>query len=120
MNDIEIYCKKCNSPLKEETRVCDKCGSSERVIHIVIQDEVKLYDGIRLKSKRNKKQIYDFIDGHESSQSHIIVYKRRIIDKEKDYYFEQIEDIDGNIIHICEENLSEHIGHGQPKNRKDE
>jgi hypothetical protein len=43
----------------------------------------------------------------------------RIIDREKDLYKEVVKDPDtGEIVHECEEPLSQHIGHGTAKCKK--
>lgn len=115
MDTTEIYCKDCNNLLKNEIDVCEKCGSSEKIIHLTVTDEIKLFDQIRIKSKGNKKFLQDYIDGYESSVTYTMVHKKRIIDKIEDYYIEEIKDLDGNLIHRCEEKLSEHSGHGYAK-----
>jgi hypothetical protein len=47
--------------------------------------------------------------------------KERVIDREEDFYFERITDLEtGEVIHHCEEPLSSHQGHGGAKAKKKE
>jgi len=47
--------------------------------------------------------------------------KVRIIDKDNDRYFEKIVDpVTGEIVHLCDEALSAHWGHGSAKKKKDQ
>ena len=43
------------------------------------------------------------------------VHKKRMINNRADRYFEHVEDEAGNVIHHCDELLSEHRGHGSAK-----
>lgn len=44
------------------------------------------------------------------------VRKRCVIDRERDEYLEHIEDYEtGQVLHHCQEPLSEHRGHGDAK-----
>jgi hypothetical protein len=63
-------------------------------------------DGIGVKAKRlGQKKPY--------------VHRQRVIDRDNDRYFEKITDYDtGEIIHYCEEPLSQHINHGSAKSKK--
>lgn len=47
------------------------------------------------------------------------IKKKRIIDKDKDYYYEHVEDYEGKVIHHCEEPLSKHYNHGSAKKIND-
>jgi hypothetical protein len=55
----------------------------------------------------------------EPSRSHKLekhVHHERVIDRRNDRYFEQVTDYEtGEVLHRCEEPLSEHMGHGSAK-----
>jgi hypothetical protein len=43
--------------------------------------------------------------------------KMQIIDRENDHYFEKVVNKEtGEIIHLCDETLKEHVDHGSAKN----
>ena len=47
-----------------------------------------------------------------------VVHRGRTIDRDNDRYFEKITDYEtGEIIHHCEEPLSQHQGHGSAKKK---
>jgi len=49
-----------------------------------------------------------------------VVHRARVIDRDNDSYFEKITDYEtGEIIHHCEELLSQHQNHGSAKKRSD-
>ena len=123
MEKVEFFCTDCKAVLEDETTKCNSCGSDKRTIRLVIEDEIKLYDQIKLKSKgkRGGRKIFqEHIDGYESSANGNIVTKIRTIDNLNDVYFEEVKDLDGNVIHKSQEKLSEHKGHGSAKKKKAE
>ncbi|MCY7310089.1 MAG: hypothetical protein LH619_04855 [Chitinophagaceae bacterium] len=123
MDKVEIFCTDCKAVHKSESSSCNNCGSEKRTIHIIIKDEVRLYDQVRIKSKgkiENKKLSQEQINGHEFSANGNIVHKIRLIDNVSDVYFEEIKDLDGIVIHKCQEKLSKHRGHGYAKKKKAE
>lgn len=65
---------------------------------------------------RGKKIRVDQFDGWEVRKAlGDMVRKLRRIDKDADTYQERVTDRDGNVIHDCQERLSEHRGHGSAK-----
>ncbi len=121
MDTIQFFCSDCNTELKNEVDLCVNCSSDRKTVHLMVEDEIKLYDQIKTKAKGKidgRKTIQKQIDGYESSFNGNTVNKIRIIDSISDIYFEEIRDLDGNIIHGCEEKLSEHKGHGSAKKKK--
>jgi PHP family Zn ribbon phosphoesterase len=101
---------------------CSNCGSTIRKYHPVIEDVVHFYDGWTVKGKRrgHKKPFVEDIS--KPDYSHIrqkLVHKSRLIDRDNDTYREEVKDYQtGEIIHFCEEPLSEHSGHGSAKSKK--
>ena len=123
MGKVEIFCTDCKAILENESSSCNNCGSEKRTIHIIVEDEVRIYDQIRIKSKgkiENRELNQEQIVGHELSANGNVVHKVRIINNVSDVYFEEIKDLDENIIHKCQEKLSEHKGHGDAKMKKAE
>ena len=121
MEKVEFFCTDCKAALENEATNCNSCGSDKKTIRLVVEDEIKLYDQIKLKSKGKidgQKIFQEHIDGHESSANGNIVTKIRTIDNLNDVYFEEIKDMDGNVIHKSQEKLSEHKGHGSAKKKK--
>ena len=121
MDKVEIFCTDCKAILENESSSCSNCGSEKRTINILVEDEVRLYDQVRIKSKGkigNRKLSQERIDGHELSANGNLVHKIRVIDNVGDVYFEAIKDLDGNVMHKCQEKLSEHRGHGYAKKEK--
>jgi hypothetical protein len=123
MDKLEIFCGNCKEKLENQTSSCHKCGSEQKTIHLLVEDEIRLYDQIKIKSKGKKdghKINQEQIKGYELSSNGNMVDKIRIIDNINDVYFEEIIDLGGNIIHKCQEKLSEHKGHGNAKKKKTE
>lgn len=49
------------------------------------------------------------------------VHKQRVIDRDNDHYFEKVTDYEtGEVIHHCEEPLSQHQGHGDAKRKNNQ
>lgn len=123
MDYQKIVCDSCGTELNELNIICPNCGHDKQILHINIEDSVEVYDFFELKGKNDsyngkRKLRLHHIEGHELSYNGAFVYKLRIIDKDRDYYIERVRDKAGNIIHECEEKLSEHIGHGSAKFKK--
>lgn len=84
---------------------------------------VTLRDGIGMKAKRigQKKPFVESI----STPSHSrklgkLVHHERLIDRDNDLYHEKVTDYEsGNTIHEQKEPLSEHIGHGSDKSKRE-
>lgn len=135
MNDdaeARIECASCGEGLPDEwissgDRECPVCGSDQKKIYLNFVDETpldlkevlqgKLKDG-NYSAKKNPR--YEFFEGADISRSDgRWMEKVRIIDKYENRYFESVVDPDtGEIIHQCEELLSDHRGHGSDRPKK--
>jgi len=127
-----IVCGNCGATLKDahpsdeltQRKPCASCGSISRNIHVFIADSVTVRDGLGIKAKRpGEKRPHietKSIPDHSISLDKL-VHKEQIFDRENDRYFERITDYEsGEVIHECEEPLSQHLGHGSDKkNKKD-
>ncbi|MDO9538295.1 MAG: hypothetical protein Q7J68_08260 [Thermoplasmata archaeon] len=127
-----VSCKECGTTIEEscdsERKPCPRCESMHRVFDVEIKEEIKMYDSLSSKHKNPKKTgkskiLSEGFNGYEYSHRHQkMVAKQRLIDREGDAYREIITDIEtGEVIHKCEEPLSQHTSHGTAKPRpKDE
>ena len=114
-------CRMCKKPLDvvyaEESETSYKyrfaCGHGSS--GITIQDTLTIKDSLRLRKNKSgvRKFIYESISGwfqsHRKDLSPEGVTKIRVIDREKDYYKEEVIDKKtGRVIRFVEEKLSEH------------
>ena len=104
---------------------CPTCGGLRRTIHVSITETVTARAGISVKAKR-QGQSRPYIEDRGmpcySASRGKTVLREQVIDRDNDRYFERVTDYDtGEVIHECEEPLSEHRGHGtaKPKRSKD-
>ncbi len=101
---------------------CKNCGSTKRNYHVCILESMVARDGISTKAKRaweKKPYIEDLAVPDYSRSLEKIVHRERVIDRDNDRYFEKITDYEsGEVIHHCEEPLSQHQGHGNAKPKK--
>ena len=122
MNDMEIICADCNSVLSNQNDKCNKCGSTKKVIKLFLKEIVSgIYEGIGFKvkdrTKNSKKNpVLDVFQGKEICKcTGEWVNKKREIDKINNRYYENVETLDGKILHHCDEKLTDHQGHGSAK-----
>lgn len=107
----------------EQRLPCGRCGSTRRTYHASISESVVARDGIGVKAKRareRKPYIEDMAAPDYSRSLEKVVHRERMIDRDNDRYVEKITDYEsGEVVHHCEEPLSQHQGHGnaKPKNK---
>jgi hypothetical protein len=127
--DIEIVnCGECGNEIEEirneiDKRIpCGKCGSLTRVQKASIHETANAQDGIGMKLKRNGKgkSIYEAKTEYKLfRKTGEITNIDRIIDREGNKYKEEITaPVTGEVIHRCDEALSDHKGHGDDKKNK--
>jgi hypothetical protein len=126
-----IVCSDCGITLRDAVRSddpmcrepCPDCGSTNRTFHEFVVESISLRDGVAMKAKRpgEKRPPIETksLPQHCRSRDKL-VHRVQVIDRENDRYFERVTDYEsGEVIHECEERLSEHLGHGaDKKNRK--
>lgn len=106
---------------KSFKKKCPKCKLINTISIGTYKHYFKTYDRYELKDKikGKKKPILEVIEGfayYLKKQKFIL--KKRVIDRKNDRYFEEIKDPDSDeIIHKCDEKLSEHYGHGSAKKK---
>ena len=124
-----IECADCGAEVNghadmPERRIpCSKCGSTKRKYNVSISETLTIRGGIGVKAKRageKKPYIEDLSVPDHSRSLGKIVHRTRVIDRDNDRYFEKITDYEtGEVIHHCEEPLSQHQGRGNAKQKKD-
>ena len=122
----QIRCQGCGIVIKESTELgrkpCPQCGDTRHIFDVELTEEVKMYDGLSFKHKNPKKSgkakiLAEGFNGYEYSH-HLqkMVTKQRLIDREGNAYRETVTDIEtGEVIHKCEEPLSQHTDRGTAK-----
>jgi phage FluMu protein Com len=122
-----VRCQDCEKVLNEvdkhaDPSNCDRCGSNNIGFELFLTDKIKIHDQIKGKGKmqgikKPRKETLYGDDLHRTENKWRD--KIRIIDRENDHYYEKIVNKEtGEIIHECDEPLSEHWSHGSAK-RKD-
>lgn len=124
-----VRCANCKTVLDEpsdtpfDKRIpCPVCGATSRHFECVATEVVGVYTGGRMKAKHaNEKD--PFIEERSGSDLYRktgkIMDRSITIDRQHDLYKEIIKDPrTGEIVHCCEEPLSQHIGHGDTKHKK--
>ena len=123
-------CADCGAPVdnhadaSEMRKPCNACGSIKRIHNVSITETIVARDGFGLKAKRpgEKKPYVEDLSMPDYSYSRgKHVHRQRVIDRDKDHYFEKITDYEtGEVIHHCEEPLSQHRGHGDAKRKNNQ
>ena len=123
-----VECKDCGTEvhargdMPEQRMPCEKCGSTKRNYYVSISESVVVREGIGVKvkcAKEKKPYIEDLAVPDYSRNLEKIVHRERIIDRDNDRYFEKITDYESDeVIHRCEEPLTQHQGHGNAKSKK--
>ena len=131
----KVTCGKCGSFLGDDTDegyvqppACPCCGSTKFKYTLFLSDSINFHENLKGKTDKmpkkpgetgKKKPAYEFQSGEERSiRLKKWVKKDRVIDRENDQYYERVVDPDTNeVIHECEELLSQHYGHGSDKKK---
>lgn len=108
----------------EESFPCPSCGSNEKTIKITIIEQVTAHEALSGKvtnknypSKKNPRRKF-FVGEEIRRDTGKWVNKERNIDQDNNIYKEVVTDPEtGEIIHFCEEPLTDHTGHGSAKRR---
>jgi len=125
----EYTCGNCGIELSEDfcrpkpdRRPCPSCGDFRRNAYVKIEEKCVAQDGLGIKARHpdQRKPFYESYGGPDRSRSlGKLVHKERTIDRENDDYREHVHDYEtGEVLHHCEEPLSEHRGHGDAKKKR--
>jgi len=120
-------CADCGAPIDDDSdapdirKSCSTCGSTRRIHNVSITETFVVRAGFGLKAKRpgqKKPYVEDLSMPDYSFSCGKLVHRQRVIDRDNDNYFEKITDYEaGEVIHHCEEPLSQHQGHGDAKRK---
>jgi hypothetical protein len=124
----EAYCGECGQPLNESSEnplkeriPCPNCGSKKRNVRVSTFGSLTVHRQLRIKGRRpgEKKPFIEQVCGDAfQRKSGVWMKLRRIIDRARDWYFEEVVDPrTGKIIHRTEEPLSKHQGHGSARKK---
>jgi hypothetical protein len=106
----------------EKRSPCPDCGSMKRAVEMTISSTITAHSKLSLKGRhggRGRPFIEQTVgdDLHRKSGKWMRI--QRVIDRAKNWYREIVTDPQtGDVIHQCEEPLSDHQGHGTAKIRK--
>ena len=127
MVEHTVQCGNCGRDLDEtpsepNRTACPNCNSFRRAITISVVDEIQIKEQIGMKVKdptsttRGKITIEQLCGDDLHRKSGKWYKKVRVIDRENNRYLETVTDPEtGEVIHHCEEPLSDHFGHGTAK-----
>lgn len=122
-NRSEVRCSDCGQPLDvaDETNrePCDRCGSLRRTYFEHLESTVQVRTQLRWRHKRPgfRRALAEGVSGAERSvRSGRWVTKRRLIDRQNNWYEELVADEEtGDVVHEAREPLSDHTDHGSAK-----
>jgi len=118
----EIRCRDCGQKLSKSDEFCPNCGSKKLDKVLILEEKLEIHERIKGKSKEEgAKPVQEFTAGDDlHRKSEKWHHREMYIDRKNDFYREIVKDkTTGEIIHKCEEPLSEHIGHGSAKHKKE-
>jgi NAD-dependent SIR2 family protein deacetylase len=122
-----VRCGKCGQILDEPTnlsperrRPCPSCGTVVRAISVVAGDTLTYHESLKLKlGDSTGKTLLESLGGEDLwRKAGKWMRKTRIFDHKNDRYREVVTDPEtGEVVHECDEPLSQHRGHGSDKKR---
>ena len=93
---------------------------------IVFSTEMTMYDGMTYKLVdprvvgRRKVRMEGFHTYATAHSRGILVHHERHIDRNNNRYHEKVDcPITGEVLHECDESLSQHVGHGADKKNRE-
>lgn len=122
-NRSEVRCSDCGQrlDLADETNrePCDRCGSLRRTYSEHLESTVQVRTQLRWRHKRPgfRRDLAEGVSGAERSvRSGRWVNKRRLIDRQNNWYEELVVDEEtGHVVYEAREPLSDHKDHGSAK-----
>lgn len=122
-----VECNDCGTQYSENLKECPNCGSRHRRVSIEIHSNVHINSEIRGMRGKNphypgKRKIrWEWIDENRVQKGDGItpIHYHQLIDRDSDVYEEKVIHLKtGEVIHKCNEPLSEHRGHGSDKSKQ--
>ena len=125
----DVKCGNCKEELDEDSNLppdqrkpCSKCGSLSRCYHVLVNDTIKFHEKLGMKARHNSggKPFFESVVGSDlHRKSGKWMKLERTIDRENNHYREVVVDSNtGDVVHFCEEPLSDHQQHGTEKRDK--
>src|SRR5262245_17457228 len=127
-NPPAVKCGKCLAVLidapdipVEQRTPCPNCGSTVRVFEAEITETAITRESLGMKARHGASG-RPFYEGKSGADLHRAtgqwMERDLVIDRENDRYVERVVDPNtGEVVHICEEPLSKHQGHGTAKKK---
>lgn len=117
-------CADCQHPTDGPlTPQCPQCGGRRQIANMSanLTGSSRMFAGFRLKKAGVKKPIFESVHRLETQVSTgRRVEKKRVIDRVENKYSEHVvDDETRQTIHLCEEPLDSHKGHGSAKKKHD-
>jgi len=135
LEDINpAYCGECDTTLSEEYCLpdpdrlpCPVCGATERRFEVSVHAKATILEtlnmlGVRAGKSKTKGWFIRTRTAtvRQHNRGDELALHERAFDRENDRYFEKVTMLDtGEIVHYCDEPLSEHCGHGADKNSRE-
>ena len=128
-SDRSIECGECgfagDEPVDIEAskrRSCPNCGSLRRHVRLSYIETLVIHEKTKLKARSpgGGKPRYEAIEGDDlNRKTGIWMRLHRVIDRANNWYHERIIDTQTNtVVHVSDESLDKHIGHGSDKRRQ--
>ncbi len=131
MSDVirAVKCRDCNATLEEpfdlpsESRgPCLECGSIARRFEVTVSETATFHEQIGIKARHGTSG-KPFLESKFGDSLHRKtnewVSREMTVDRENDRYKELVTHPEtGEVIHYCEEPLSDHRGHGSAKTKE--
>lgn len=121
-----VRCGNCGFTLDEAAGIksaerlpCPECGAKSRKIDVFVNEKLVFRESLKLKGYHTggKNPFVEHVQKDDlTRKTGRWSLLTRKIDRDSDGYSEIVVDREtGNVIHLCEEPLSEHRGHGSAK-----
>lgn len=118
-----ITCSQCGQelPAREvgDRSACPKCGATARTVKLELKAEAKVFAGLRaIAFSRSKSKWFAKLLSEPTWQyiRKLWAHRFKMEDKKNDRYVEHVVNSQtGEVLHSCDEKLTEHQGHGSAK-----
>jgi hypothetical protein len=130
--DVSVHCNSCDALLAEETSLADQrqpcpvCGSTARRFQVEVVEKCEVEDFLGMEGRRGGLSRHKgwFIRSFtrlvaQVSRGGALAYHTRVMDRDADRYVETVTMREtGEVVHHCDEPLSEHQGHGSARRQR--
>lgn len=124
MSAPSVQCGNCESPVLEDRnepdrQPCPECGSTRRIFNLAVADTIQFKQMLGMKISnpsfggKGHVRVEQLAGDELHRKTRRWFKKERVIDRQNDRYYEKITDPEtGQVIHHCDEPLTQHFGHG--------